>query len=648
MKKFYLLAAILSFALNSYSQWSADPAINTPVCTTLGTQQLFPQLVPDGEGGAFITWMETALDLSNSRIYAQHLSSTGVRLWNASGIEVSPAGSDRVVPQIISDGNGGAIVSWISIVGTSYHHFVQRISSSGQIQWNPAGIEVCAATTTQISYYQLISDNQGGVIVLWDDQRDVQNRVYAQRIDAGGNLLWPIDGLACSPLFTNMSIYDAVADSTGGLMLCWTITTGLQSRNDVFVQHFSGNGLPLWGANGINICSAIRDQLYCKMVKDSLDNIIVIWQDFKEDPVKSQIYGQRIASDGTVKWQADGVMIADNIVPASTVAKIVTDTSRGAIISWLDDFPPVGQSTTAHLFAARIDSMGNSVWAPKEIATWTDFQIPTDFEFLPDYAGGSFISWGTPTSAGGPYEVVDLYAQHVLQDGTLQWPLSGQVVSSAPMSQIYQQMVSDSSGVAILAWSDFRNMADADLYATLLTPLAVLPVTWLNFSGIIQGSATLLSWETQNETNNRGFTIQRSPNGISFENIGFVPASTQVQDRHEYAFTDPNPHAGSNYYRLVQTDIDGKTAMSPTIRLNFDLTTRLSVFPNPASMFVTVRGSNAGSLIGLYGVDGRKYKEMRSAGGDMKLDVSVIASGLYIVRVIEGKESNSFLLTVGK
>jgi hypothetical protein len=47
--------AMLLFTPNIFSQWNADPTINTPVCTTLGTHQIFPQLVSDGSGGAFIT-----------------------------------------------------------------------------------------------------------------------------------------------------------------------------------------------------------------------------------------------------------------------------------------------------------------------------------------------------------------------------------------------------------------------------------------------------------------------------------------------------------------------------------------------------------------------------------------------------------------
>ena len=638
--------ATVLFTNSTWSQWNADPAINTPVKTEIGTNQLFSQMAPDGSGGTFITWIDGSLDLDSTKIYAQHISSTGTKMWTPNGVDMGGVGTVLTLPKIVSDGNGGAIVSWINNNATILSHHVQKISAGGQVQWNAGGVEVCAAAVFSDLFYQFIPDNHGGAILLWNDRRQVQNQVFAQRIGPNGNLLWPVNGLECSPTFTHPSSFEGVADSTGGLMLCWTLTTGLQSRSDVFVQHFSESGIAQWGATGKNICNAFSDQLYPKIVKDAFDNIIVIWQDFRLDPVMSQIYGQRVSGDGSVKWLADGIILADSVVEASTVAKVVTDTSGGAIIAWLDDFPPVTSSSTAHLFSVRVDSMGAAVWPKKEIATWTDLQIPTDFKWAADFNGGAWLSWGTWTTIGDIYTIFDLYAQHVFPDGSLQSSLSGELASSGPMSQLYHQMVTDSSGVAFFSWTDVRNMADYDIYANRLPALSTLPVTWLDFSGIIQGSTVQLTWETSNEINNTGFTIQRSPNGIQFDSIGFRPASSVGQVRFIYKFTDPHPLQGANYYRLQQKDIDGKILFSKTIRLDFNLTNLLSVYPNPASKYITIRGVSSGSNISLYGMDGRKYREVRSSGGYVTIDISELPKGIYIARVGGRNTTKSYLITV--
>ena len=639
-------ALMLMQVLNAYSQWNADPTINTPVCTTPGSQQFLPQMVADGSGGAVIAWMETSLDFTSSRIYAQHLSSTGIRQWAATGVDVSGGNGVPTAPQIATDGNGGAIITWIDLTGGQIRHYAQKINANGQIQWNPAGVLLCPATVSQVVYYQLISDEQGGAILLWDDSRATFNQVFAQRIDANGNLQWPIDGLPCTPLFTNLSSYDAVPDSTGGMMLCWTINTGLLSRNDVFVQHISKNGIPQWGANGKNICNASSDQLFCKIAKDSDDNAIVIWQDFRLDPVWSQIYGQRIDSGGNVEWEVDGSLLADSVSPTPTVVKIVADTRKGAVVTWLDNFMG-GQSTVAHLRGVRVDSTSGLVWMNQEIATWQELQLPADYKLASDYQGGCFISWTKNVTYGlGANDVYDLGAQHVFPDGTLELGINGKAVSSVPMNQYYQQLVSDRNGVAIVAWSDLRNNADYDLYAARIAAPVSLPVTWLHFSGSMDGSTAVLTWGTTHEVNNKGFTIQRSHTGTNFDSIGFIAASDLPQNHHTYSFTDPNPFTGSNYYRLQQEDLDGITSFSRTIQLDFDLKNALSVYPNPASRYITIHGTSAGSIIGIYSVGGRKYRELRSSSSSMEIDISKMPRGVYFLRVTETGNSHSFLISV--
>jgi len=633
-----LLASIILSLLipgkHALGQWNTNPAVNTPVCTTPVSNQYFPQLVPDDAGGAYIVWMETT-DGNSSQVYAQHLSAQGNRLWAAAGIPITPVPGLYSQQQIVTDNSGGAIISWIDVAGATIKHYVQKISANGQLQWNSSGVAVCAAENTQMFFYQLLADGRGGAILIWNDGRNGPNEVFAQRIGSDGTQRWPAEGLACTPPFTNYSSYEAVTDSTGGMKICWTMTTGLATRNDVFVQHINGQGLAQWGAQGINICSAAKDQLYCKIVRDAGGNVIVIWQDFRLDPVRSQIYGQRMAPGGNPLWEPGGVLLADSVVATSTIAKIVTDTLGGVHLAWLDNFMPL-PSDTAHLFGLHVDSMGTTLGSKKEIAVWHDLQMPVDFEFVPDFKGGAFVSWTQPSllnPVGNVYEIYDVYAQHLLTDGSTEFPLSGQPVSSAPLTQYYQQMVCDSNGVAILAWSDIRNGADFDLYASTLSLQSALPVTWLSFSGLAVQSAVLLKWETADEINNKGFIIQRSANGTSFDSIGFKPASN-TPGQSSYAFTDIHPLQGSNFYRLNQVDLDGKTEYSRTIRVNTRRENTVGLFPNPASGQLFLQGNVANSIICMYAQDGRRIKEIRSGSSQVvTIDISGLMAGIYYVSI---------------
>ncbi len=62
-----------------------------------------------------------------------------------------------------------------------------------------------------------------------------------------------------------------------------------------------------------------------------------------------------------------------------------------------------------------------------------------------------------------------------------------------------------------------------------------------------------LDWSTYSETNNRGFEVQRSDDGINFDPIGFIKSQAVSGSGARYTFTDPFPFKGKNYYRLLQT-----------------------------------------------------------------------------------------------
>lgn len=76
-----------------------------------------------------------------------------------------------------------------------------------------------------------------------------------------------------------------------------------------------------------------------------------------------------------------------------------------------------------------------------------------------------------------------------------------------------------------------------------------------------------VAWETATEINNKGFDIQRSVDGISFEKIGFVEGNGNTTEVKNYTFDDKNVVQNTiYYYRLKQIDFDD----------NFELTYKVS------------------------------------------------------------------------
>jgi hypothetical protein len=76
-----------------------------------------------------------------------------------------------------------------------------------------------------------------------------------------------------------------------------------------------------------------------------------------------------------------------------------------------------------------------------------------------------------------------------------------------------------------------------------------------------------LEWVTKSERNNDYFSIERSEDGKIFETIKQINGAGNSTKKLHYDFTDYSPLRGTNYYRLKQTDYDGKSEYSKIITI---------------------------------------------------------------------------------
>jgi len=114
-------------------------------------------------------------------------------------------------------------------------------------------------------------------------------------------------------------------------------------------------------------------------------------------------------------------------------------------------------------------------------------------------------------------------------------------------------------------------------------PYSPLPVTLLYFNTISTNRSVLVKWATATEVNSDYFNIQRSVDGLNFNDIGTIEASGVSSTRKEYVFTDELAQSGRSYYRLKAVDIDGYTEYFKisTVEVKFDEKKEMAVSPNP-------------------------------------------------------------------
>jgi hypothetical protein len=165
-----------------------------------------------------------------------------------------------------------------------------------------------------------------------------------------------------------------------------------------------------------------------------------------------------------------------------------------------------------------------------------------------------------------------------------------------------------------------------------------LAVELTNFNAKSINKTTVLNWQTASEKDNQGFTVERSLNGTDYAAIGQVKGNGTTNTVRNYAFTDVTPANGVNYYRLRQTDLNGKEALSKVVSVisgkNF-LVLKNTLVQN--LLDVTV-GEESKTPLSIFNVSGQLVYSAKVQGNQL-LDVSALTSGLYIVRTEMGDVS---------
>jgi hypothetical protein len=166
----------------------------------------------------------------------------------------------------------------------------------------------------------------------------------------------------------------------------------------------------------------------------------------------------------------------------------------------------------------------------------------------------------------------------------------------------------------------------------------MMPVELSRFELHATKDNVTIKWETASESNTDYFTIERSGDGRSFTEIGRRQAVGNSTAPSTYTFLDAPNINGNYYYRLVQSDRDGRTTYSQTKNVDFRGNkgpTHIPLKVRSNSIVANLPNSLSVSSFRITIADllGRTASSQRisSSGGNMELDVSQLPSGSYVL-----------------
>ena len=177
-----------------------------------------------------------------------------------------------------------------------------------------------------------------------------------------------------------------------------------------------------------------------------------------------------------------------------------------------------------------------------------------------------------------------------------------------------------------------------------------LPIELIDFTAFENDGIVYIDWATVSEINNDYFTIERSIDGTDFEFIDEVLGSGTSNQLITYGTMDEDPHYGISYYRLKQTDYDGKFEYSDLVAVNILRELQFTIKPNPAcdklemtfgslSDGINIMTTAYNAKIKIHDIQGKLVYKKKFDGTFYKfnIDISNFEKGMYFVSF----ESNS-------
>jgi hypothetical protein len=450
--------------------------------------------------------------------------------------------------------------------------------------------------------------------------------------------------------------------------------TTFMGVEDAFIAKFNSSGVLQWatyfgGTNG-DIGNGIAS--------DADGNILIIGQTYSTSSIASigahqTSFGSGIAYNAFIaKFSSSGVRQWSTYYGGTEQDygnAIITDNNRNIIIigqtysnsniatigshqGFLTTHTVGGQSNDA--FIAKFNTNGIRQWATYYGGGEMDYGTGITVN-----ASGDIIILGYTLSTNnisttGTYQInisygYDTYIAKFNASGVRQWATYfggtshdyGQMITTDPVGNIIVAGYTESTnGIATIGvHQTIFSGGTYDAFIVKFSATGILPIKLFSFNATLTNEKVNCAWETASETNNDYFSLERSKDGNSFEAFGNVKGQGNSNWNIRYSYIDNNPFSGMSYYRLKQTDFDGKYTYSTIKKVGSSekLASKISLFyenNNPIVKINSLTESNA--FIELINLNGVKLltNEQPIINGENTFAInSNINAGFYLLKV---------------
>lgn len=291
-----------------------------------------PKIVGDGSGGAIISWQDSRAGASNIDIYAQRIGSDGSLKWATTDVPVCTAANNQIDQQMVADIYGNVLIAWSDRRDAASEIYIQKLLvANGNAAFAADGLDVSNSPGFADLTPCVVPDGSNAIILTWICRDYTSAYIVAQKVNWDGTPQWGASGKWVSSISKD-GYQAAVSDGAGGVIITWD-----DEREDVFypwniyAQRLDANGNILWGNDDVALCDIAGDQEAPMIAADGKGGAIVVWSDSRAD--QSSVYSQRIDANGHVKWLKDGYQV-QSVEGSQYGVRLCADGKGGAYIVW--------------------------------------------------------------------------------------------------------------------------------------------------------------------------------------------------------------------------------------------------------------------------------------------------------------------------
>lgn len=701
MKKIYTLSAfLLVFSANLSAQYSTDwirPADSY--------QKTGVMMVRDNSDNVVVTgyW-------ASNNIYTRKYDKFGNLQWELVSTSGVASNYEKPVWINADSNNNVFVVGYRYTVGSfNYPNaiVVLKYSPSGTLLWKNT-ISMSILVNSFISFNLRSEVDNNGNLYIGTVAASPSGFVLL-KLDPGGNTIFTNsnnlngvtmfrsmrlkgDKLVFSGSSSNLSAAIAVAwDTTGNLL--WTTSLLGQSGNDVEIDAAGNTYLLTSYANQVNGSSGQDIMIYklnASGIQQWVQNFDFGGSDF---PTRFTLVADKISVIGygsiggsyfdwiTFQINTSGTMLWNTRYNETTVndeqSYFIAAKPNGEVFVTGWGGPVYTQFGNSYLrmITAKYDNAGVRKWVDSvniysgrgvacTLASDNSLFVlsnayTTAFHFLDHdgtaaaaVPGGLNVSGVTNTSATFSWTPVSgavLYHLRYKTAAETTWTVTSINTPSITISGLTAGTNYDYACEAINSGGPSGYSATQ----TFTTSGTVLPINGAEVTAMRKGTDVLINWSTQSEQNSAYFDVERSFDGVHFIKIGQVQAAGYSNDIRKYRFIEMNVAKAMLFYRIKMVDADAVYRLS-AIRVvpKSDVGRQgFLVYPNPATSDISIVLSDAAEQdkwLELINSAGQIIKTNRVATGTqlIKLDVSGLPKGIYLVRITGGENPTATKLII--